>query len=103
MQRTLIWKYIYQVTLLVGILIIWTHTIWAHTSEYDSNYGEIIFAFIVSLILLVLMVILWFVKRSIIVESRFVSLLFIVTSSPVSIAVFIAIDEWLVGQYFKVG
>jgi hypothetical protein len=97
-----IWTGLYRATLTICILIIWYYTLVAHTSEYDDNYGSVIFALTISTIMILTMIILWLVRREIIAGCKIISLLFIITSSPISIIVSIALYQFFIGQYFKV-
>lgn len=73
----------------------------AKFSEYDTNYAYAIFALIVSLLTTFLIILSWFVTKSSVESSSALTVLFLFTSSPVSIFLFVSFYEDFVGSYFR--
>ena len=94
-------KYWYSVILLLSITFIWYLMFLAKYEEYDTNYGLAIDAFVMSFVLLLLIVILWFTKRETIKSNKIITILTFITSSPISIILFIIIYNTFIGRYFK--
>ena len=59
--------------------------------EYDDNYGNILAAFFLSVFGLFVLTVLWFKWRHIIKTSKLQTILFLIVSSPLTIA-FVSIN-----------
>ncbi len=95
-------KLIYRTTIILLIAIIWLHTYWAHQDEYDENYGDFIYGLLISTIASIVIAILWLKRKDFVRESKGITLLFYLTSSPLSIVLFINTFVEITGQlYFK--
>lgn len=94
---------IYRIALLAGALVIWYYVWLAHVLEYDENFGAIIFAMIFSMVLTLLVTLMWFWKKRLIVQNKIMSLLFMITASPITILGFIYVYERVAGTFFKAG
>lgn len=92
---------IYKNLLLAATIIIWSLMTAAKFAEYDTNYAYAIFALIVSLLTVFLIIISWFVSKSSVKSSSALTVLFLFTSSLVSLFLFVSFYEDYVGRYFR--
>jgi hypothetical protein len=95
------WNKIYRIFLVVGLVAIWALMLIAKYEEYDVNYGLAINAFLISLAITLIIIILWFRRKLIIKRSSVLTMIFLITSSPLSLFVFIELYGKFIGQYFK--
>lgn len=91
----------YNISLVVLTIAIWGLMIAAKYEEYDLNYGLAIYAFIISFIALMLLIILWFTSRDVIISNSYQTIIFILISSPLSLFIFLEVYRRLFGLYFK--
>ncbi len=92
---------IYKIGLLLVTFAIWYLMYLAKHEEYDLNYGLAIQAFLISLVAVVIIIVLWFKKRDVIKSNKWITIIYLVISSPLSIFLFIELYGRLIGQYFK--
>lgn len=92
---------IYNIILCLSSIIIWILMLMSHRVEYDLNYELAIYAFLLSLVSTVMIVILWFMKKRIIKESFKITIAYLIFSSPISIFLFIELYGKLIGSFFK--
>jgi len=93
---------IYRTALLLGALAIWYYVWLAHQLDYDENFGAIIFAMIFSMVLTLSVTIMWFLTRALVLQSKFISLSFLILASPVTILIFIYVYQAMAGRFFSV-
>ena len=86
MTTSLTTNIIYSTVLLLVTLTIWTFLYKAQFLEYDENYGNILSAFFLSLVATIFLTVLWFKWRNIIKTSKWQTILFLIISSPLTIA-----------------
>jgi magnesium-transporting ATPase (P-type) len=92
---------IYQIGLIVFFIFEWGLMYQAKHEEYDANYGLAIYAFLLSLIAIVLLLAVWFLRRDVIKSNRLLTVIYLITSSPLSIFLFVEFYGRFIGQYFK--
>jgi|SRR5471030_924430 hypothetical protein len=101
-MKTALANTIYRAALLVGALVIWYYVWLAHQLDYDENFGAIIFAMIFSMVLTLSVSIMWFLTRTLVLQSKFISLCFLILASPVTILLFIYAYQAMAGRFFSV-
>ena len=77
---------IYSTSLFLVTLTIWIMLYNAQFLDYDDNYGNLLAAFFLSIFALVALTVLWFKWRHIIKTSKWHTILFLMVSSPLTIA-----------------
>ncbi|RLD43127.1 MAG: hypothetical protein DRI86_10545 [Bacteroidetes bacterium] len=92
---------IYQIGLIGFFIFEWYLMYQAKQAEYDVNYGFAIYAFLLSLIVLAILLVAWFFKRDVIKSNMLITVVYLTTSSPLSIFLFIEFYGRFIGQYFK--
>ncbi len=92
---------IYKIGIAVSTLIIWGMIISAKFTEYDRNYGLVIYSMLFSLIVTFLIIIVAISNKDLVYKSKVITAMFIITSSPVSIFLFLLYYPELFGQYFN--
>ena len=92
---------IYNSSLIGAGLFIWTLIIKAKHAQYDLNFGHAIHAFLLSLGAGIIILFLWIKIRQLIKDNLLITLIFLLTSSPVSLFLFIEMYGRFIGQYFK--
>ena len=92
---------IYRTTLIIVILLIWGFMVKSKFAEYDENYGYAIYAFLLSILLTIIIFFLWLRFRALIKANSFATKLFLITSSPLTLFLFIELYERIIGQFFK--
>jgi len=73
----------------------------AKFAKYDNNYGYAIFALLASIFMTFSVVIIWLVNRQTVKSSMALTILFLITSSPISLFLFVYFYEDFVGRYFQ--
>jgi hypothetical protein len=91
----------YRMTLIFTIITIWILTIAAKFSEYDENYGLIINALLISLIAFIAILVSYVKRKTDVIKEKYITFTYLITSSPLSIILFIALYIKFIGQYFK--
>lgn len=76
---------IYRIVLIYLILINWRTLYLAQFEEYDLNYGSLIGAFLVSFAAFIAIVILFFLKRKLIINSKIFTILYLIVNSSITI------------------
>lgn len=66
-------------------IYIWRGLYNAQRFEYDDNFGIIIHCFLISLLTLIGLIIIWFVKRQWIKENILITVAWFLTASPITI------------------
>lgn len=102
-MKTVLTNTIYCGVLIISAWAIWYYVWLAHTLEYDENFGAIIFAMIFSMVLTLSVALMWFWKKALIIQNKIMSLLFLITASPITILGFIYVYERVSGTFFKAG
>lgn len=92
---------IYQVGVLSSILLIWYQLHLAKYEQYDANYGLAISSFLISLVVTIIIICLWFFKKEFLRRNKILTIFFIASSSPVSIIVYIEFYNVFVGRFFQ--
>lgn len=92
---------IYKGLLIIAAIVIWSLLIMAKLAEYDMNYGFFIFALIASIIMSIFIIGVGFARKQIIKSSMYSTILFLITSSPISLFVFVWLYQDYIGQYMK--
>ena len=92
---------IYKNLLFIAAVIIWSLMLAAKFAEYDTNYVYAFIALIASLLTTVLIIATWFIKKQIVKVSTVSAFLFFITSSPLSLFLFVYLYIEFIGQYFK--
>lgn len=75
----------YKIVLSIAFVVIWLLMIDAKFEEYDRNYGAAIYAFLLSCLTIVGIIILWFTAKSFIKTNKWITIAFLITASPLSI------------------
>jgi len=96
-------RYLYPAALLLSAVLIWYNVALAHQLPYDDNFGAIVFAMIFSMVITLSVALMWFLKKVLILQNKFMSLAFLILASPVTILIFIFVCEKMTGSYFKTG
>lgn len=73
----------------------------AKFAEYDLNYSFAFYALLISLAAALFIVWTWFIKELVIKPSLFLTILFLIISSPISIFLFVYFYEEYSGRFFK--
>jgi len=94
-------KLVYKTGLVLSAGSVWYFMYLAKQEEYDVNFGLAINAFLISLFSTIVICILWFKKRGVVKENKVLTVLYLVTSSPFSLFLFIEFYGRFIGQYFK--
>lgn len=77
-------------SILVSLAVfIWSNIYHAQFMPYDENYGALIGAFLASLVASLAILLLWWRGSRILEECRIITILFLVTSSAVTVGVVI--------------
>jgi amino acid permease len=92
---------IYQIGLVLCAILEWSLMYRAKFEEYDVNYGLAIYAFLLSILAFLIIVVLWFRKRDLLKSNKWLTMFFLVTSSPLSLYLFIYLYGKFIGQYFN--
>jgi hypothetical protein len=77
---------IYSTSLVLATLTIWSMLYNAQFLEYDDNYGNLLAAFFLSVFASIVLTVLWFKWRHIIKNFKWQTILFLMVSSPLTIA-----------------
>jgi hypothetical protein len=80
-------KIIFSIAVLAEIICIWYWLYNAQLLPYDDNYGALIDAFLVSLLATVVLSFMWFKQRPWILQSLYLSIVWMVLGSPVTVIV----------------
>ncbi|MES2726912.1 MAG: hypothetical protein V4643_07405 [Bacteroidota bacterium] len=91
-------KTIYLTTLLLLTVFIWWQLYSAQFLAYDNNYGVLISAFLVSVLATIILAILWFKARPLIKRNVLPTILFLLASSPITVALVFYFYNNLFGQ-----
>lgn len=82
---------LYDFLLIIPSILIWVLMCLGKFAPYDDNIILLGLALLISFVVSVSIVFIWFFKRQITKESTFITILFLTTSSPFSIYFFIEI------------
>lgn len=82
-------KYTLNIFYVVSTIYIWTYLILAKYQEYDENWASVIHAFISSLIFFVIIFTLINVRRHFMIDNYYPTIIYFITSSPVTIGLVI--------------
>lgn len=77
---------IYSIFLLLVTIIIWRLIYFAQFLEYDNNYASLLLAFFISLVSFAILIVLWFKWKHIIKTCNWQTIIFLIVSSPVTVA-----------------
>ncbi len=91
----------YPFVLIIGMTIIWSLMIVAKFSQYDTNYVYFALALLISFLITAFIIGVWLYKPEIYKKCEIFTYSFIITSSPISLILFINLYVEVVGQYFK--
>ncbi|MES2381097.1 MAG: hypothetical protein V4538_08655 [Bacteroidota bacterium] len=90
-------KTIYLTTLLLLTVFIWWQLYSAQFLVYDDNYGVLIYAFLVSVLATIILIVLWFKARAFIKQNALPIILFLLASSPVTVLLVLYFYNDLIG------
>jgi hypothetical protein len=79
-------NFLYPNSLMVVAMVVWTLLYQAQFLEYDENYGNILAAFFLSLGSTAALIFLLFKRRALVGLFRWQTIVFLVFSSPLTIA-----------------
>lgn len=79
-------------------VFIWWQLYSAQFLAYDDNYGVLISAFFVSVLATIILAILWFKARAFIKQNALPTMLFLLLSSPITVALVFYFYNYLFGQ-----
>jgi uncharacterized membrane protein (Fun14 family) len=94
-------KNIYKIGVVFLFTATWALMIVAKKAEYDVNYVLAIYAFLLSLLGVIIIGVGWFKKRGVVKINKILTVAFLISSSPISIILFVYLYGQLIGQYFK--
>ncbi|MCU1289549.1 MAG: hypothetical protein JWN60_1778 [Acidobacteria bacterium] len=92
---------IYKGLLIIGAVIIWSMMLMAKLAEYDVNYFFFGCASLASISTIFFIIAIGFTKNLIIKSSLYSTILFLITSSPVSLILFVWLYEDFIGRFMK--
>ncbi|MCO4293173.1 hypothetical protein NF867_09880 [Solitalea sp. MAHUQ-68] len=92
---------IFYFSLLILTIFIWRLIYSARFLDYDDNYGQLIFAFTVSTVSIIAISVLWFRNKSFIKKSIWATMLYFLTSSPLTVGLAIIYYSDLFGVTLK--
>lgn len=92
---------LYQIGVLSSIILIWYQLHLAKNEQYDANYGLAISAFLISLVVTVVIICLWFFKKEFLRRNKMLTMFFIITSSPITIITYIEFYNVFVRRFFQ--
>ena len=78
---------IYRIGLVYLVVVTWRTLYLAQFKDYDLNYGDLIGAFSISLITFIVIVVLFFIKRKIVLNSKVITILYLLMNSPITILI----------------
>lgn len=81
----------------------WVEIYRAQFLEYDLNFGQLLWVFLLSMILMALGIFLWIRRALIVRNNKAVTLMFLILNSPLSIVVVVLNYEKVFGVALKVG
>lgn len=90
-------KIIYSTVLILVSLLIWGRIYQAQFLKYDDNFGNLISAVVLSITSCVILLISWFVRKSLIKSCRWQTIIFLFISSPITVLVFVLNYEEILG------
>lgn len=91
-------KIIYWTTLLLLTVSIWQQLYSAQFLAYDDNYAVLGSAFLLSVLATLLLTILWFKASAFIKQNSLPTILFVLASSPLTVALVFYFYQELFGQ-----
>lgn len=89
---------IYCTTLFLFTFFIWRLLYSDQYLDYDINYGAIILAFLLSILSTIILTIIWFKARHLIKLNSLITILFLLTSSPLTVGTVIYFYQSLFGR-----
>jgi hypothetical protein len=96
-------RIIYSVALIVSSIFIWQQMYLAQFEEYDDNYGRLIMAFLWSLIMFLMLIILAFRKKQLFNTSLLaLSFFYCLANSPITIFIVMMNYKLIFGVNLKV-
>lgn len=90
---------VFDFFLLACAIAIWLMMLGFRFAEYDTNLLYFIIALLISGFVTGLIILAWFIKRQVVKSSMLSAMLFLITSSPISILVFLDLFTRFVGNY----
>lgn len=79
--------------LIILSLLSWLFIVGAKYADYDNNYVFLSGSFLISLMGTLFIILAWILKKDFVKESTLTAILFLVTTSPLSIFLFLEISE----------
>lgn len=92
---------VYSITLLMLTFIIWYVIYSAQFLEYDENWGNIILSFLVSIFSSIGILILFWIKRDLIKDCRWQTIMFLLVCSPLTLYFIVMNYEFIFGATLK--
>jgi hypothetical protein len=91
----------YRIVLIAVGLMIWGTMIMARNAPYDDNFGYAINAFLFSCSAVVFIGMVWIKRRALIKTHGIETAVFLLTSSPLSLYLFVELYSRLAGRFFE--
>ena len=85
--------------LLASAIAVWVMMLGFRFAEYDSNILCFCIALLISGFVSGLIILAWFKKRQVVTDSSLSAILFLITSSPLSLFVFLELFTVFIGIY----
>lgn len=98
MKTQKILKVVYVSILFLVSVFIWEQMYSAQFLEYDKNYGVLLSVFLLSVVAFVILTIMWFKVRTFIEQNSFVTILFVVMTSPLTLLFIIYFYQDIFGK-----
>ncbi len=102
MEAAKLKRVIYNVILWTSAFFIWQLVYQAGFQEYDENWGSIMGAFEISLLVTIATGILWVKRNQIVRAATYETLLYLLTCSPVTLILVVEFYAEIFGRHFKV-
>lgn len=98
MKTQKILKVVYVSILFLVTVFIWEQMYSTQFLEYDKNYGVLLSVFLLSIVAFVILTIMWFKVRAFIEQNSFVTILFVVMTSPLTLLFIIYFYQDIFGK-----
>lgn len=96
-------RIVYSVALIISAIFIWQQQYLAQFEEYDDNYGRLIVAFLWSLIMSLIVLILAFRKKQLFNEPLLaLSFFYFLANSPIAVFIVVMNYKLIFGMNLKV-
>lgn len=82
-------NWLYRIGLIGVIIITWSVIYQAQFLEYDLNWSNLLSAFALSCIAFITIISLFFFRRRILLDSKIITILYLIINSPITIAIVI--------------